>query len=359
MFDIAANEPALQIHAASALSSEGLWLTWTGRGDGSSFQIFSAHMRCDGSVDVAPQQRSTTEASQLDSAVAVGADGRALFAWQADVSTTEPQTEFNLSTWVDLHDGDGFAGARQVELPRGGRAHEGQSWMPAVLARKGGGYVLAGSWSHPDTEVFRAYAVPLDESGEPLQDASDLFDDAGDGQTAVQVAEDKDRRLHFVWSQSDLDAENDTIWRAASDPKGVAAVNRAPLGEGSGPSVSAWGDVVWFAWASPDGEIMLESLDGISARVGSGAAGPALAANRDGGVSVAWLEGQGGTANAIRLRRLDALGDTVASASLDTLNAGPYPFNLTRVDDDLVFVAYQDGDSPDFYARGVLVQLTP
>jgi hypothetical protein len=88
---------------------------------------------------------------------------------------------------------------------------------------------------------------------------------------------------------------------------------------------------------------------------------PTVAAGSDGGGAVVWYQNVSGLRNSVHIARLARHGrfyDVEGDASaLPTTTAAPYPLTLIHLGAHRYFVAWSEGQSPELYLRGQIVDL--
>lgn len=342
-----ASGPDTQFHGTSVFDGDNIWVAWNRRDSGTLFDVWMARYTCDGEVDRVPFEVTSSGSSELDPVLAVSGD-RVMVAWSADSGG-----QFNLDIRYRLYDLDGSAVTDVIELAanRGGVPVTGNATQPAVAATADG-FTLAGSWGHADATGFQVFAVSIGPDGQVIGDAQDAELDTAFGQTAVDVAEDAG--THLIWQ------EDSTTSTAPALSGGVVGQGSAQIADpGARPSIAAHGGLIWRAWDTDAGAIVVQTPSGAEVTLvgGSFTHSPSIAAS-DTGAVVVGMQSVQTVYNSLTLWQLDAQGGVIAERLLDTTGApSPYPVDVTLIDADHALVVYQDGPNPDFRLRAAWISL--
>jgi len=329
--------PDTQIHIASAFDGERIWMAWNRPSPSGAFQVFVSAMDCDGTVQVAPFRVDTGPENQLDPALAVNGD-RVLVAWQSDNSNFPDNLDLRYRV-LDRVDGAPVNEVIELAPTRAGQLFTGNLWMASVAA-DGDGWVLAGTAGVDGG--FRAFLVELDADGMTLGDLIEPLPDPSITQQVPQVVVDSEGTAHLVFLGS---GEVDEAYYSEDGGPAVS------MGEGSFPSIGAQGRFIGFSrqgavWFGPLGSPQAVGPDGNAVAVGAAGAGG----------FVGWYKNVSGFANEIKIARFDASGVVGARLDLGTQTAAPYGWNLTPISESLVFVAWQEGESPAFRTYGKFIR---
>lgn len=342
-FALSESATGAQIHAELAFGRSALWATWSEARDG-SFHTRAARLGCDGAAVVPAFDVSPGGFDHLDPTLLADADG-AVFAWQSN----DPSQSSNLDIWLASVDGEGapVAPASRYEGRRAGALVTGNAWMPA-LGGSPSAPVLAGSWGHPDAPAFQAFAQRLGPDLVATDDAIDLALAPERTQVFPSVAVDS---AGVVWAAWDDSADDQAVRWASWGEGAPAVVDATP---GATPSVAA-GPLGAFVVAATEGGLSVFQGSGapFATLGGANAVAPALAVT-DTHLAVAWLEPQSGLSHALHLAWLDAEGAVVSTSTLVPERVPPYPLRLSALPGDAVALAWQQGQSPDFEALGLI-----
>jgi hypothetical protein len=264
-------------------------------------------------------------------------------------------------------DGTGLDEApTNVQPTVGGSPLTGNGWMPALAADPTGGFLLAGAFAAPGAQAFQAVMQGLDANGVPSGAGTLPALSATDSQVnpAVAVAPDGQRLL--AWET--LPSHGDKLIQLSVD-------GGAPLsfGEGSDaglPSLAAdGGGTVWLVWYEEQGgeydlQVRASDLVGAPATAVLGAgsridSSPIVVAAEE-GVLVAWARILSGIQAELVVQPLRLEGGSIVAGVeqvLDTETAvlSAYLPGLTWLCDDVWFVAWVEGSSPDYVVKGRFV----
>ncbi len=358
--------PDTQIHAAAAADGDGIWVAYNRPRDDGYFDVFVKRLACDGSVEVAPIRLNEDDgANHVDPAVAVSRD-RLLVTWHRD----DGQYPYNMSVHLAVisQTGDVPTADQRLVTTHDGAEHEGNVWMPSAAALPDGGFVVAGSRGHPVYEQFQVFAQRLDADGAPDGETIDLHDDPDASQTAPAVGA-VDGALVVAWSRTDWEAGTDEVWGAAVPAGADAAGAAAPLAvdETSYTPAANAGTYAYTVEGAGGASIAVQLADDPGTRLALAEPGrylhtPTLAADGDRG-AVAWYAMISGLDNDLQVARLDLSGGAPDELHRLTMDTGtpvpPYPPALTHLVDDVWFLAWSEGDNPDYRVRGGFVDLAP
>jgi hypothetical protein len=364
-----AGGPDTQIHAAVAADGSGVWVAYNRpRDDGSGqFDVFVTRIGCDGGTRVEPIRVNAADgANHVDPALAATSD-RALIAWHRDDS----QYPYNLSIHraVVSADGDVVAPGEALALTWDGAQYEGNAWMPSVAPLPGGGFAVAGTRGHEAYSSFQAFVQRVDTLGEPTEDTLDVSDDPDGSQTSPALAASADGDLVATWTRSTVDGDDEV--RLAAIPAGAGA---------AGPDESVLPGAVTYTAAACHGQLAVvaatQDLGGsasIVARTTAPGAGvwetaeagrfihsPALSAHGERGALAAYRL-VSGLSNELFVASWSLDGDGIQGGRVEDIDVGdgapPYAPAITHVVEDVWFVAWSEGDNPDYRVRGRFVDL--
>lgn len=359
-----------QIHPAVAFDGRGLWVAWVRpeAGGGGGFDVFASRVGCDGRPLVAPfAAQSAPAGNDIDPAVAVDGDA-VLLSWQRDDGTGVD----NLEVGYRLFDRDGTPRGedRTLRTTHEGAPVEGNHMGAKLAARPGGGFVVAGARALPGLDRFAAYAQPLTADGALDGPARDPAVEAEVGQTAVAVDAAPDGTIWVAYDRQP-DGGDPAVVAGALDAAPPAPVLDDPA-LSAGADLLATDDAVWVALSGERlGERDLRLVD-VSRPLAErrplvvGEAGrvdhtPRLARSADGAMAVAWFRQIRGFENELWVARFTptpdgppVLGEPVR---VDRIGVPAYEPALAHAGGDFWFVAFAEGDNPNFRVIGRFVAL--
>lgn len=368
-FELAAEDPDIQIHAAVAFDGEWIWLAYNlpDQPGSSGFDTYLRKMGCDGAPfgDRIPVHPPNTH-NEVDPCIAIGPEGL-LVAWTRD----NGEGPRNMDIWYRLFDleGNPLHEPRQLVLRVNGQEQDQNAWMPTCAALSDGTFAIGGSYVAEVT--FRAFVQRLDSAGETEGNliAAAGTDDDFDLYPALLATSDGTLVLGF--SREPLEGDN-ALWMIRVDSDNTSAtVDPEPVMPGRfGKSVSfaeTPHGVVAATGTEEEAElsILVRNLSSMDPVVQLGITGrlehtPALASGPM-GLAVFFYRVRSGIRNDVILQGLSHDGDTFEVKEEVTVTgegpAGPYGPALTHVYDDVFFAAWAEGISPAFRIRGRFIRL--
>lgn len=356
--------PLTQIHPSVAWDGEALWAAWA-RPDteGVHFDIWAGRLSPEGDTLVQPLQLNNSGTNDGYPRVAVAGE-RVVVAWQADNMSGAN----NLDVLVRGFDRDGGA---QDEAPTAvqptidGSPLTGDGWMPALAPGPSGGFLLAGAFAAPGAHAFQAVMQGLDASGASTGAGTLPALSAADSQVYPAVAVAPDGRRFMAWEA--WPAQGDKLVQLSLD--GGAPVS---FGEGSDaglPSVAVdGGGTAWLVWYEELGgeydlQVRAGDLGGSPAAAVLGVPGriehtPMVVAS-DEGALVAWMRVISGYRAELVVQPVHLEDGAIVAGMEQTLGTetpvAPYLPGLTWLCDDVWFVVWVEGNSPDYVVKGRFV----
>ncbi len=356
--------PKTQIHVAAASDGSSVWVALSTPDEGSSFDVVTTRIACDGKVLVAPfLLHETPLFNELDPAIAISGDA-VLVAWQQD----NGQFPDNLSTYFRTFGVDGTPLSElPVDLPTlaPDTATTANAWMPAVTSTDGG-FVLATAAAVEGAQGFQVVLTGVGKDGTVAETGTLAAFEPAASQVYPALASHQGNVL-VAWTRQVVDGD-DKVQVAVQESNGsmLAPSDASDQGMSFSGSV-AGGDAAYLAFDSGTDSKRTVVVRSLTAPDSSpcvlGGAGllnhtPAVV-SLAGQPAVVWYENQGGLKNHLYLRRCAGFPDSPAPAGLLTkvnnTYAAPYPAALTRVNDHVVFSAWSEGANPDFEAWGRFV----
>lgn len=348
-----------QIHVDAAFDGGAVWTVHNTRGANDDFDVWLTRVGCDGTVVRLPAQVDSQDGpGAIEPQIVVNRHG-VLVAYQTDT----PGAEHNLDLVARSFTPDGApfdAVERVLELSRDGEPNPGNAWMPTLTATQDA-FAIAAAWGHDDAPAFQVLLQDLTAYGVPTGDAVDVALAPAAGQIYPSVASNEDAAV-VAWVQQE-EGEPDTVYVARiggrafdatplatrpAGPPSVAVFGQSTVVATSGPDVAGGSNVTIYAVAE-DGTLS----DGAS--IGD----PALSEHTP---RVAlWSETHGaalyyrtitGFQNELWLATFELVDGvpTVVTNEQITTDApvAPYTPAITPVGEGAYFIAWSEGQSPDF-----------
>ncbi|CAN5423918.1 hypothetical protein BH09MYX1_BH09MYX1_57740 [soil metagenome] len=346
--------PDTQVHAAGAFAAGIAYVVYDRPkgSDPSKLDVFLAAFRCDGKPQFAPVRVSDEAGNDVDPSVAVHGD-RVVVAWASDSSA--PQN--NLSLHVRTFDLAGSAiGASRVYVgPRKGKDNVQNAWMTQVTA-SATGFDLVGAWGIDEAPAFQAFAARLDGQGSGVGEAIDLGFDATVTQSVPDVVAIPGAMVAaFQVEPNQGNGSHVDVVRV--DDGGVAIQKIGTIDDALAPSLAANGSNVWVAASRGATATILWHVSDGSAKpveLTFGAAPTIALANRGGAIVATAIDA---THRQLKLARFDDAG-VLSNEIVIVPDVPPYALRLVTVDPaGLFFLAYQEGASPAFRAKGRFIDL--
>ena len=331
--------PDTQIHSEALFDGEHLWFAWNRPNQDRNFDIWATVQTCDGRTVLDPFMVSESTENELDPVMAASGE-RVLIAWTGSASG-------GLDIRYRLYDraASPVTAATRLEASRAEEVVTGNATLPAVAALDDG-FLLAGSWGHPDAPAFQAFAVAISPDGALDGEAEDIELDTNSGQTYVDL-DVLDGEAHLVWQEDTTTSDDPAAWHA---PLGAPATR---LGTpGARPAITLTSSGPWLAWDDNQGTVYVLPPGGSSQALDLGRGihhSPRLAASGD-TVAVLVMTVDSGIYNQLQLATLDASGVTAIHALSATAAPSIYEASLVLVDDHHAVVAWQEGENPAFRA---------
>jgi hypothetical protein len=363
-----------QIHADVAFDGSAIWLVYNlqdGEGGG-GFDVFLRRIHCDGSPASESMRVTTTlGGNDVDPAIAIRDEVIAV-VWNADNGTGANNMDVLFRTWGV--DGEPVMDTDVIlETEREGAPVTGNVMSPAVAAAGEEQFAVVGVRGLEAAGTFQTFVQYVDADGNLAGPAIDGYFDVGASHRMPTVAAAADGSLYLSWARGTA-ADDENVVHTRLLP-GAASVDPTPPlaamagARASAPSHAAGSDgQAYLAFQlEDDEEIALvdgSRLDGSATSIVFGATGrldhtPTVAAATGGG-AVAWHRNVSGFRNQVLVRSFAFDGAAFAPGVervLDTENAGPYAPAITHIRDNVYFVVWSEGPSPDFCLKGRFVQL--
>lgn len=367
-FDLDPDGGPTQIHADVAFDGEAVWLVYNLPDAGGGFDVFARRIHCDG-TPAGDRIAVTTSAGRndVDPAVSIAA-GRAHVVWQADNNTGTN----NLDIVYRSFEVDGaalMAAEADLETSRNGTPVPGNAFYPDVAALPDGGMVIAGARGLDETGTFQAFVQRVDADGVLAGEALDGQIENGVTHVLAAAAATADGTTHVAWVRAPTADEEYVVHTAL--PAGAAALEpstpiQAVPTQAGAPSFAALGERAYLAVASDSAIVLIDGsdLDGSASSLSfdDGARldhTPTVAAGPGGG-AIAWYKNISGIRNDMFVQafRFDGATFTIDwDVQVPGGPMAPYAPAITHVKDNVYFVAWSEGTSPDFTLKGRFMQL--
>jgi hypothetical protein len=350
-------------------AADGVWVVYNlPAEDGSgTFDVHVARMHCDGSHQVAPRRINTTnDRNDIDGELArVGDD--LLAVWASDDGISPVGNIQILAMGLDPDGNPTFDADVVLQTAWQGEPVTGSAWMPHLRADDDA-FVLVGT--RGIESAFQIFVQRLDESASLVGDALAPAIEPGVGHDTVDLAVLDNGDSAVAWAGTDEDDlaqvrhaividdafVPDPPALLLEDDASSPAVARDPSGTGAYVAVSVadgGGRTIRIARGAPGDRTAPVILgDGLSFS-------PSLASGPT-GAGVAWYRNISGIRNALWVARLVDDGDALtitAEQAIPDAEAAPYASTITHVVDDVYFVAWSQGTSPDLRLYGRFVDL--
>lgn len=365
-----------QIHVNVAYDGEGIWAAYSlpARDGSGNFRTWATRIACNGAYWLEPFMVTTSTAgNDIDPSLAVSND-TVMIVWQRDTGASP----YNLETLFRRFKRSGEpldATERRLELERGGSPFTGNIWMPDVDRLPGGGFAIVGSWAHEDAAGFQVFAVRMTATGTTGGEAFDVHLEPDQTQLAPDVAADRSGDLWVGWENGFAEESRAVFTRVPASSTIAAFAPVTPVNVTSGGAHLGVGEgddglIALDVYRGGGVDILLRtSSTATAAELWSGGAsstdhspGFALSGPRQGALT--WYRAIRGFRNDIYVRAFGPDGDGSLAGTppvkLDLQEpAAPYGPAITHVLDDWFFLAWQEGDNPDFFIKGRFLELPP
>lgn len=359
--------PNGQIHPAVIYdaAADAVWVTYNVPSeDGSGkFDVFATRVGCDGQAQVEPVRvNQTLGDNDIDPELA-RTDAGLLVVWSSDDGTGGAG---NLDIRLQLLDDDGVAqwtDDHVLETTLDGRPFSASAWMPRISAGAGGDVAVIGTRAIEAASAFQMFVQRVAADGSALgttaawpampgvaHDTPHLaVDAAGDAWAAWVRTEDFMLRQvqtgHVVGDA--FDAVMPTLLQDADSTGPAVVATEDGVSLAVSETAGAGRRIRVLGWDPAGTEAVLADDGGLHHT-------PALAPI-PGGVAVAAYRNVGGLDNELWVAVVDAAGDAGVPVTIPGAVAAPYASTITHVGDGVVFVAWAQGDSPNFRISGRLV----
>ncbi len=365
-FELDPNGPNGQIHPAVFYdaSLDAVWVTYNVPSeDGSGqFDVFATRVGCDGQAQLDPVRVNQTLGDNDIDPELVRTDAGLLVVWSSDDGTGGGS---NLDIRMQLLDDDGFAqwsADHVLETTFEGAPFTASAWMPRISAGAGGDVAVVGTRGIEAASAFQVFVQRVAGDGSSLGSTVAWAPMPGIAHDTPHLAVDADGDAWTAWVRTeDFVLRQVETGRVVGDAFAAATPTLLQNTDSTGPSVVSTSDGVFVAVSEALGagrRVSVVGLEPAVAEVMLGETGlhhtPALAPV-PGGVAVAAYRNLGGLDNELWVARVNNDATATVPVAIPGAVAAPYATTITHVGDGVVFVAWAQGDSPNFRVFGRLV----
>lgn len=367
-----------QLHPSAVFDGEGIWVAYSLPNDvTSNFDTWALRLKLDGSPWVAPFKVNTSEANNLDPALAVS-DGRLLIVWQADTGEFNEDGVGNMVIFYRLFTVEGEA-INDVDIKfdpsREGQKVAGNKINPMPAPLPGCKFKLAGSRGLDSVRGWQVFLHEIDcqglLSGEPLD--VDYDPDATQMYSSIAPSKDGGAWLGYIESpQSDLDMSRVYLSELASDGTLVTAVEVIPDTQSNSIHFSTPGasEAVYLGMTREYGgasDILITRVDlderpnPLSLSENRAFDHSPIPAGDDSQGAVIWHRMTSGYKSNVMLQAFAFKSGQLSAASKEVqLNylaaAGYFPTDLVYVGDSTYFAIWSEGANPNFRLKARFIR---
>lgn len=373
-FEVDPSGPDTQIHGAAVFDGEAVWVAYN-RPDGvtGGFDVWAARLECDGTHRLAPFQANTTPGgNDIDPALAMS-DGNVYMVWTSDNGTGINNMDIFYRTFT-LDGTAVMAEDRILETTYNGQDVPYNAMCPAVTSAGVGHFVVGGCRGLPEMNNFQIFAQRIEPDGTLIGEALNGRVDGDISQVYPSLAMLEDGSFYLAWTESDANTEDHVVHTFfstdATEPSPVppAEASLAATSSCSACAASAGGQGYVILAFNAGGSIFLKDgsvFDPGATAVELGASNridhsPQLALSPGGG-AVAYYRNISGIRNDVVLAPFTFGGGSFTMGPEVVLPDGPAPsvygLAFTHIGEDVFFVAWSEGTSPDFRLLGKFVRL--
>jgi hypothetical protein len=367
--------PDTQIHARARFDGEAVWLTYNLPNAEGNFDVYGARINCDGSQEMAPIKLNTTEGGNSVDPDFDLAGSNVLVVWSRDSGDGTQNMDAYFRTYT--LDGTPLMEADEsLETTRDGTPVVGNVMFPAVSALSAERFVVTASRALQETSTFQAFIQDVSPDGALLGEARDVYVESAVTHTYPTIAAVPPDTVYLAWVQSE-DFENETVFHSyfsgdATEPTVSPPLVAIPGYLGASPSLCATSQGgesrVYLAMGSQSGTILLK--DGADFSSGTsfvelGSSGetdhsPMVACDSHQGGVVVYYRNVSGLNNRVIAQAFSFDGESFDVGEEIVVSEGPaapYPPALTHIGATIYFMAWSQGESPDFRLKGRFVEI--
>ena len=370
-FEVAPDLPDTQLHSHAIYDGEALWVTFCLPEEGGTgyFDIWAVRLGCDGAALTPPFRVNTTTApNDIDPAITHSGD-RVMIAWQADTGASPA----NMQVFYRVFEQDGspfWDEDRLLVTSRDGEEVVGNVMFPQVLALPDGAFAITAIRGLEESGTFQVFFQRFTSAGELDGEALDGYFEAGVTQTYPTAVATPDGEVYLAWARDDGEGER-VVFKMLDDgttePEQIAPGTAAS----GGPRLALASDdphrplLAYHMEAGTDLQVYVTMLGGSGSppELELGEARrldhTANVAAGLGGGAVAWFRTVRGIRSEVLVQGFGIDGASIVADTellMDTEDAGsPYHSGFTHIYDDVYFVSWASGTSPDFRIFGRFV----
>lgn len=351
-------------------AADGVWVTYNKpAADGSGqFDVFATRVGCDGIGQIEPVLvNQTSGTNDIDPELARSGDD-IVVTWSADDGSGGGA---NLAILLQALELDGQPRwTRDVALATtmDGRPFVGSAWMPRLAAGDDGQFALIGTRAIEAASAFQVFVQRFDATATPVGDTAAFAPAVGVANDTPHLAVGADGEIVAAWVRTeDFELRQVETGVVADDAFAPDDPQLLTAAHAVGPTVAVTAQGPWIAAGQGQGASSRIRVSAVGATDvaytpddGQIDHTPALVATES-AAAVVWYRNLGGLANEIRFAGVTVV-DGVPSIGEPTVIpdavAAPYATTATHVGGDVVFVAWAQGDSPNFRVYGRFVATT-
>ncbi|MBL4684602.1 MAG: hypothetical protein JKY37_08450 [Nannocystaceae bacterium] len=361
-----------QIHPAVFFDAElqGVWVAYNApSADGSSkFDVFVARVGCDSNAQIEPTLvNQTTGQNDIDPDLARG-DGNLLVTWASDNGAGGSD---NLAVLVQSLGLDGQPTLTQdvaLATTFDGEAFSGSAWMSRIAAVGAGEFAIIGTRAIESVSAFQVFVQRVDDQAQSLGDTAAFAPIPNFAHDTPHLAVEPSGDVVAAWVRTeDFELRQVETTRVVGSAFEDADPTLLTETHATGPALVSGPQGTLLAVSEAQGanaRIRLSRLGPAAEPVFVGDDGglhhaPAIVA-MPGGAALLWYRHLGGLSNELLTARVSDDGEALSVSApvvVPDAVAPPYATTLTHVADDIIFIAWAQGQSPNFRIYGRFVRV--
>lgn len=361
-----------QIHPAVLFDAElqGVWVAYNAPSADASgkFDVFVTRVGCDSERQIEPTLvNQTAGQNDIDPDLARGGKNL-LVTWASDNGTGGSD---NLAVLVQSLGLDGQPMLAQdvtLATTSDGGPYSGSAWMSRIATVDAGEFAIVGTRAVESVSAFQVFVQRVDDQAQSVGDTAAFAPIPNFAHDTPQLAVEPSGDVVAAWVRTeDFELRQVETARAIGSAFEEADATLLTETHATGPALASGPRGTLLAVSETQGanaRIRLSRLTPGAEPVFVGDDGglhhtPAIVAMPD-GAALLWYRSLGGLDNELLTARVSDDGDTLsvsAPAVVPDAVAPPYTTTLTHVTDDIVFVAWAQGQSPNFRIYGRFVRV--